>query len=172
MTTKVVEASEAQLLTAAVQIQTVTVRGKQMTLSVFRQVQLEDALDYQRLTVRGTLWGTVNYFPSEDNRSAKRFVHILWQHGSELRRCYLSRQGVDCRELPVRHAEDAAINGEDRYLFTLKNNVWTCLYSGPKYIAACQKLNALRPVAAGQERAYDSIYADRVATLPQLFIAV
>lgn len=49
---------EAQITTATVEIQTLTISGKQVTLAVFRQLK-----PVKHPWKVGTAWGTVNYHP-------------------------------------------------------------------------------------------------------------
>lgn len=85
----VVTVENAQIKTAAVEIKTLTISGRQVTLSVFRQIQEEDIFD-ENLALKGVPWGTVNYFWKEDYTKDK--IHLLWQIGKELRRCILLRK--------------------------------------------------------------------------------
>jgi hypothetical protein len=90
----------AEIRTAAVEIKTLTVSGKQVTLAVFRQI-LSEQLIAADGTLRGIPWGTVNYHsdkmpdsywgPSRmvacDNAAQdKGHIHVVWQKGTELRR--------------------------------------------------------------------------------------
>lgn len=58
-----------------------------MTLSVFRQIQEESIIDNETISLKGIPWGTVNYFWKTENEKQK--IHLLWQDGSELRRCMI-----------------------------------------------------------------------------------
>lgn len=81
---------EAQIKTASVEIKIVTISGKQVTLSVFRQIE-EDDLWYKDGILIGEPWGIINYCPGEKNckgYSEGKHDHILWQKGEELRRCW------------------------------------------------------------------------------------
>jgi hypothetical protein len=79
----------AEIRTATVEIRTLTISGKQVTMAVFRQLQEERLVDHDGSFI-GLPWGTVNYHPdksctsSEDNRP---HVHVVWQKGTDLRRC-------------------------------------------------------------------------------------
>lgn len=88
----------AQITTAAVEIKTLTISGKQVTLAVFRQIKVEPLLARDG-SLRGELWGTVNYHPGKCAGNEPHW-HVVWQKGSELRRSYVSYQipwdaGVD-----------------------------------------------------------------------------
>lgn len=91
----------AQITTAAVEVKTLTISGKQVTLSVFRQLQ-ETRLVRDDGVLCGIPWGTVNYHPDKVRiddgdawggkpkdvgcADAPRHLHVVWQEGDELRR--------------------------------------------------------------------------------------
>jgi hypothetical protein len=93
----------AQVSTATVEIRTLTIDGKQVTLAVFRQLP-DEPLIAEDGTLRGVPWGRVNYHPdkvpgtdgwghlprpvpctSEDSVYGEH-IHVVWQKGAELRR--------------------------------------------------------------------------------------
>lgn len=75
----------AEIRTASVEIKTLTVSGKQVTLAVFRQLFQKPLLtDDGRLA--GEPWGIVNYHPEPKACSGIPHRHVVWQDGSELRR--------------------------------------------------------------------------------------
>lgn len=86
MVTKAIDAREARIKTAAVDVKALTISGKQVTLSVFRQLKHEQVVDPKTLTLRGVPWGTVNYFWGDDSRRGSELLHVVWQLGDELRR--------------------------------------------------------------------------------------
>lgn len=79
----------AEVTTAAVEIKTLTIRGKQVTLAVFRQLQ-EEALVREDGTLTGIPWGRVNYHPDKCADELPPHLHVVWQLGSELRRAKVS----------------------------------------------------------------------------------
>ncbi len=88
----------AEIHTATVEIKTLTVSGKQVTLAVFRQLR-EEALIAEDGTLNGVPWGTVNYHPdkcatNQDGYPPKH-VHVVWQKGLELRRGRVSKPNWD-----------------------------------------------------------------------------
>jgi hypothetical protein len=96
--TKALTIHNAQITTAAIEIQTLTIGGKQVTLAVFRQLEESPWLDASG-DPRGTAWGRVNYCPgggtcaaawqSDGWRGRERgsfHLHIVWQCNDELRR--------------------------------------------------------------------------------------
>lgn len=86
-----INVENAVIKTASVEIKTLTISGRQVTLSVFRQIQEEDIFD-QNMSLKGIPWGTVNYFWKEDDTERK--IHLLWQLGKQLRRCILEKKST------------------------------------------------------------------------------
>lgn len=74
----------ATITTVAVEVRALTISGKQVTQSVFRQLE-EARLVAHEGTLNGVPWGYVNYHP---DKCADGYPHrhIVWQHGQELRR--------------------------------------------------------------------------------------
>jgi hypothetical protein len=61
MLNKPLEVQNVEIATASIEIKTLTLKGKQITLSVFRQIPYSNILNgYGKL--RGKVWGSVNYF--------------------------------------------------------------------------------------------------------------
>jgi len=83
-----VNVREATVRTMSVQVKSLTIANKQVTLSVFRQLQQEQIVDAKTLELRGIPWGKVNYFWGPCAERANH-LHIVWQKGEELRRCCL-----------------------------------------------------------------------------------
>jgi len=75
----------ASVATASVEIKTLTVSGKQVTLAVFRQLIEEPILDALTAEITGDPWGTVNYHPDKCTDNPEH-LHVVWQKGTELRR--------------------------------------------------------------------------------------
>lgn len=75
----------ATITTAAIQIQTLTIGRKQVTLAVFRQLVEEPLLHPLDATITGNPWGRVNYHPDKCGDGPEH-LHIVWQKGDELRR--------------------------------------------------------------------------------------
>lgn len=94
----------AEIKTATVEVRTLTLSGKQVTLSVFKQIEEENLFD-QTGDFAGEPWGRVNYCPGKC--SERPHLHALWQKGNELRRttAYPDR----CRGLGQDAGEAAAI---------------------------------------------------------------
>ncbi|MFD4592839.1 hypothetical protein [Streptomyces rubiginosohelvolus] len=77
----------ATITTAAVEVKTLTISGKQVTLAVFRQLK-EEPLIAEDGTLNGEPWGSVNYHPAKCSAAAEHH-HVVWQRGNELRRAYV-----------------------------------------------------------------------------------
>ncbi len=74
----------AEIRTAIVEVKTLTISGKQVTLAVFRQLVSEPLTDADHRPL-GPMWGTVNYHPDKC-ADAPEHHHVVWQRGSDLRR--------------------------------------------------------------------------------------
>ena len=74
---------EASIKTATVEVKALTISGKQVTQSVFRQLQEEDLLNPETGQLNGVPWGRVNYYWG---RCEPSHLHVVWQKGGELRR--------------------------------------------------------------------------------------
>lgn len=81
--TKQLTVHNATVTTAAVEVKTLTISGKQVTLAVFRQLR-EEQLIAEDGTLNGTPWGYVNYHPDKCDDAGHR--HFVWQRGDELLR--------------------------------------------------------------------------------------
>ncbi|MGI8519132.1 MAG: hypothetical protein ACR2MC_00740 [Actinomycetota bacterium] len=95
-----INVSEATIKTATVEIKSLSISGKQVTLAVFRQLVEEPVLAYddaQQATVKGPIWGTVNYHPDPSCKRSSDHVHVVWQRGDELRRSAIE---IDSLRIP------------------------------------------------------------------------
>ncbi|MFG3136081.1 hypothetical protein ACGFZA_07645 [Streptomyces sp. NPDC048211] len=82
--TRQLTTQNATITTAAVEVKTLTISGKQVTLAVFRQLK-EEPLIADDGTLRGEPWGTVNYHPDKC-AAGSGHLHVVWQKGTEIRR--------------------------------------------------------------------------------------
>jgi hypothetical protein len=73
--------------TATVQIRTLNVDARQMTLSIFRQLIAAPAVNSEG-RVQGKPWGVVNYHPDRCD-DAKAHLHVVWQLDDQLRRGFV-----------------------------------------------------------------------------------
>lgn len=77
----VINIENVQIKTVAIEIKALTVNNRQVTQSVFKQIPEEHILDLETVTLKGLIWGHVNFQTSEN------LYHLIWQKGKELRRC-------------------------------------------------------------------------------------
>jgi hypothetical protein len=105
----VLTVQNAEIKTATVEVKTLTISGKQVTQSVFRQLE-QGALIAADWTFRGIPWGRVNYHPDPGCKRTgphtqyydqtayclADHMHVVWQQGSELRRTFVWGR-CDCR---------------------------------------------------------------------------
>lgn len=75
----------AEIQTATVEVRTLTLSGKQVTLSVFKQIEQAPIIQDDG-TLAGEPWGRVNYHPDKWCARQELHHHVVWQHGAELRR--------------------------------------------------------------------------------------
>lgn len=88
----IINVENAQIKTAAVEIKTLTISGKQVTLSVFKQITEEPLIDIGSMKLNGIPWGNINYFWGENKDcDNKKYFHVIWQKGNELRRSIINK---------------------------------------------------------------------------------
>lgn len=87
--TRILNTQNAQITTATVQVQTLTISGKQVTLSVFRQLR-EHTLMFADASLTGVPWGYVNYHPDKCG-SDDEHLHVVYQSGDDLYRSRVDR---------------------------------------------------------------------------------
>jgi hypothetical protein len=80
-----IRVQEAVVRTATVEIKTLTVGGRQVTLALFRQLPYSSIIDASTLGLRGVPWGTVNYHFDKCFEEYPIHIHVVWQEGRELR---------------------------------------------------------------------------------------
>jgi hypothetical protein len=108
--TDALTAHNASVTTATVAIQTMTISGRQVTLSVFRQLRREPLVTDDG-TLNGQPWGVVNYNPDKCmpyDPAGTNHLHVVWQKGDELRR--------SCEEEPYRGPAVPPPDGLHEYL--------------------------------------------------------
>lgn len=81
---------KAEIQTATVEVKTLVISGKQMTLSVFRQLPKESIISPDG-ELAGQVWGRVNYHWGDC--SAGLHLHVVWQRGEQLFRSCTYSQG-------------------------------------------------------------------------------
>lgn len=82
--TKQLTTQNATITTATVEVKTLTISGKQVTLAVFRQLREEPVISSDG-TLNGEPWGVVNYHPDKCGDDYGH-CHVVWQSGGELLR--------------------------------------------------------------------------------------
>lgn len=87
--TKRLTVQNASITTAAVEVKTLTISGKQVTLAVFRQLR-EEPLIADDGTLNGQPWGYVNYHPDKCGDDSPHW-HVVWQQGDELLRSAIDK---------------------------------------------------------------------------------
>jgi hypothetical protein len=100
----------ATVTTAAVEVKTLTISGKQVTLAVFRQLREELLLGGDG-NFLGEPWGYVNYHPDKCEADLQH-LHVVWQHGSDLRRARVNAPWVAGIEHPAAVAYAEALIAE------------------------------------------------------------
>ncbi|MFC8667071.1 hypothetical protein [Streptomyces sp. NPDC057199] len=118
--TKQLTTQNATITTAAVEVRTLTITGKQVTLAVFRQLR-EEPLIADDGTLNGTPWGYVNYHPDKCADDRRKHWHFVWQQGQDLLRSRvdheLTRTSWGCDEGDAFFAAHAreVFEGRGRY---------------------------------------------------------
>ncbi len=95
MEDKPILAESTAIKTAFVEIKTLTIGKKQMTLAVFRQLPEEDVINQATCELRGIPWGHVNYHP--DCKDEAAHLHVIWQKEQ-----VIPRQGLEQTSSPAR----------------------------------------------------------------------
>ena len=93
----IVRVDSASVATVEVTLKALKIGKKQMTQSVFRQLMDESPMDLDKMALRGTIWGQVNYYwkdchVNDYGSSRHDHVHIVWQLGGELRRAGVDKE--------------------------------------------------------------------------------
>ncbi len=89
--TKAINVNDVNLKTAFVQVNQLILSNRKMTLQIFKQIEDENIIDFNEAKLLGTPWGYINYFWSEVKEKRKEdTIHLLWQKGNELRRCFIN----------------------------------------------------------------------------------
>lgn len=97
-------AENAIIRTATVEVKTLTISGRQVTLAVFRQLPEASIIEWQDgypVALKGIPWGRINYHPDKCEDSSSHF-HIVWQYDQTLYRCrvetfYFTAWDEECR---------------------------------------------------------------------------
>lgn len=84
---------DATVQTVQVEIHTLRVGQKQVTMGMFRQLQHETLVDPTTVQLLGVPWGHVNYWWQGDGSEKVQdgdLLHVVWQRGDTLRRAIVS----------------------------------------------------------------------------------
>lgn len=92
--TRRITTHDASVKTAAVEVKALTISGKQVTLSVFRQLVNEPLINPHDGTLFGTPWGRVNYFWGDCEPD---HLHVVWEKSRELRRACVYHSPIKAR---------------------------------------------------------------------------
>lgn len=120
-----ITAQEATIKTASIEVKVLTLNGKQMTLSVFRQLKDERLVNDETVELVGQPWGWVNYHP--DCHTEREHLHVVWQQGQWLRRALVFRQPwLDDITEPEKHITlvDTLQDGYLHYLVARTSAGW------------------------------------------------
>lgn len=101
----IIQAHSAEVKTASIQVKALIINGKQVTLAVFRQLQIENLINRNTGRLNGVVWGKVNYFGGDCEND---HLHIVWQNGEELRRACVFERPDNSYAGPLRKLNDAS----------------------------------------------------------------
>lgn len=106
---KIITTDEAKIRTASVEIKTLTINGRKVTQSLFRQMPVEDIICRDSCTLKGVPWGWINYLTERPGD-----INLVWQSGNELRRCLLNMRDycVSQQDLYTEHVLVNRLYGE------------------------------------------------------------
>ena len=127
-----IDVSEAKISTAKVEIKTLTVNGKQVTLAVFRQIEIGRLINYDKekgFYLNGLPWGRVNYHSNQCSHIFSPHMHIVWQFGSELRKDFVKKSDIDISIMNGR--EEGDIDARLEKLFSQYDVLFNKLLSLP-----------------------------------------
>src|SRR6266702_3274678 len=83
--------TDASIKQVSIEVKVIKIDNRQMTLSVFRQVQKESIIDDATGKLNGKPWGRVEYHTANcdiyQSLRMGKHIHVLWQKGNELRQC-------------------------------------------------------------------------------------
>lgn len=93
MAGKQLTTQNATITTASVEVKTLTISGKQVTLAVFRQMEEASIISPLDAELAGEPWGRVNYHPDKC-ADDKEHIHVVWEKDGELRRATVYEPSV------------------------------------------------------------------------------
>ena len=153
-----VEVQQALIHTVSVEVKTLMISGKQVTLAVFRQLEEEAIIDYPPLRLLGPVWGRVNYH----TKCKGEHLHIVWQKGNELRQARVDRASRNYTEYLksyrdslviehwARHACEGLVWEKDSRLVKIDGQEFTLPSDLPEYVRDLICLNSDQPGRYGK----------------------
>lgn len=139
---------EASVTTATVEIRTLTINGKQVTLAVFRQLPESPVLDCETGEFLGRPWGTVNYHPDKCQASSAH-LHVVWEKDGQLFRALTRESWLSYRSRVLSFANQVVDNAVGLACLGRADR-WSTNWAGHshngKYFHSCETLS-LRRVA-------------------------
>jgi hypothetical protein len=126
------ETEDVSIATATISIKAIQVNKKQLTQSVFRQLEECSLVDETNVRLLGVPWGYVNYFWGDQD---SRATHFISQFGGVLRRSrFRLRRSEDfCGREPSRYAPPRPVaysNLAARYCALASAHVSACIVEG------------------------------------------
>ena len=115
---------QVRINTMQVEIKSMMVGKKQLTLSLMRQIIEEPLIDEKELLFRGVPWGHVNYFWGDDkHKSYPRYINVVWQKGDVLRRSVVAME-LPCQKYLENgcHRDIAALSKQIEYYSQLNTH--------------------------------------------------
>lgn len=103
----IIEAKEASVKTAQVEVKALTISGKQVTLAVFRQLEEIECHDSD-FNIDCTIWGKVNYHPDKCS-SDKEHIHLIVQKEDKIFR------SIVFKEIPYSFIQEIRSEIESRF---------------------------------------------------------
>lgn len=124
--TKQLTTENATITTVTIEIKALTLSGRQVTLSVFRQLPESDILDIDYseednpVLMNGTPWGTVNYCLPSCPKT--KHIHVVWQDSDTLYRSTTNRDAYTEAEI------DSELSPEEKRAMREMNKKWHRAY--------------------------------------------
>lgn len=169
-----INVENAKINTASIEIKTLTVSNRQLTMGTFRQIEEDHLIDFKLLKLNGIPWGRINYFWG-DNGCEDVHFHIIWQKDNEIKRSIIKKY-FHCFDRKS-DIEDFYIGSEASYLLFECNKDLHSEYNEIRYKK--EKLKELeekklhfdiRPKIENQINLVNNLL-NSLKDLPQLFIA-
>lgn len=85
----VIDISQVKISTLSMEIKTISLNKKQMTLSFFRQIPREKLIDFDSAKLNGVPWGRINYFWQDHSAGD---IHVIWQNNNQIFRDIVSTE--------------------------------------------------------------------------------